>query len=392
MPEPQEMDSGDAAFLSSEGYSRVEDAPAADDATEEAEPVQTDEGDTPESEQETSEEEEAETATADASDSSGDELERLVQQFAKETGLDPQDSGQRKTLDRLAHKEQHIHTLEAQIRDSKSDALEDDGLSDAEREIAESYKDKEPPKEDTASEGEKGDAPLFTKWNGPDDAYKALATAWDKAGKEKDFSGVNEVEQNIFSARLQASQPFLNAIIEKALQQQFGELMPDIEATVQTRRADNAREWALTKLSKEESYANIGDVFKEDADAEPVKLDGEDVGNSPLNRILASNPEIMDINVTHFKGKPLSETDSLRFTYLRRFRMIGNIHNRGKIDSKRAKKLVDAGAKMEQRNRDDKVRQQLNKGPGARSEATEESYGQTLAKASRGGAGSLSDL
>lgn len=391
MPEPQEMDSGDAAFLNSEGYKRVEGASAADDATEEAEPVQTDEGDEPESEQETSEGETAETETAEASDSSGDEIEQLIQKFAEETGLDPQDSGQRKTLDRLAHKEQHIQTLEAQIRDSKSDA-QDDGLSDAEREIAESYKDEELPKEDTPSEGEKRDAPLFTKWKGPDDAYKALATAWDKAGKEKDFSGVNEVEQNIFMARLGDSKGFLQSIVREAIQQQFGEMMPDIEATVQTRRADNAREWALTKLSQEKGYANINEVFKEDPDAESIKLDGDDVGNSALNRILASNPEIMDINVTHVNGKPLSETDALRFTYLRRFRMIGNIHNRGKIDPKAAKKLVDAGAKMEERKRHDKVRQQLNKGPGARSEATEESYGQTLAKASRGGAASLSDL
>jgi hypothetical protein len=396
MPEPQEqepLDTGDAAFLSSKGYNSVDDAPAADDATEEAEPVQADEGDKPESEQqETGEEGEAETTTAEASDSSGDEIEQLVQQFAKETGLDPQDPSQRKTLDRLAHKEQHIHTLEAQIRDNKQSDATDDGLTAAEREISDAYKEEDRPKEEPSPEGEKADAPLYTKWKGPADAYKALAVAWDKAGTHQDYSELNEVDQNIFSARLQASQPFLTRVVNSVLQQQLGELMPDIQASVQTGRADKAREYALTKLSQEEGYANINEVFREDPDAEPIMLDGDKVGNSPLNRILASNPEIMDIHVTHINGKPLSETDSLRLTYLRRFRMIGNNHNRGKGDSQRAKKLVDAGAKMAERTRHDKVRQELNRGPGARSEAKDESYGQTLARASRGGAASLSDL
>jgi hypothetical protein len=385
----------DAAFLNSPGYQNVEAPPADDDSAAEDAETQEDAATQAAAEDDTeqgSEEETAESGTDE--DASPDDIDALIEKFATETGLDPKDSSQRKTLSRLAHKEQHILRQDARIAELEKNGKASGELTDAEQELFDSYtKDDESPKSDAEPPAKQDDnKPLYESWNSAADGYQAMTKAWELVKEKGDFSKVNEVDQAFFSARVLAATPHFQKIAQQVIKETFGDLLPDIEASVRTRREDTAREWALQKLSKEKGFENIDDLFKAEPDSEPI-IDGEDkFPNSPLNRILSENPEIMDINVTHFKGKPLSEQDALRATFLKRYRLIQNLAKRGKIDSKRAKKLVQSGAEMEKRTKTDRVRQELNRGPGARQDQQEESYGKTLAKAGRGGAASLADL
>jgi hypothetical protein len=400
MPDEEtNLTGGDEAFLDSPGYQNTEGSPAAeetgsDDASQETDTATAAESD--DAQGQVSDEDQAEEATEESGESpesdSADETEKLIQQFAKETGLDPEDPGQRKTLKRLADKEAHILRQSELIKQLKSSAPEE--LTDAEKEIFDAYKDDEEKEPETRGQPQADDSkPLQATWESAADAYKAQVKAWEKAQKTNDFSDVNKVDNAMFESRMTtpATKAYLRGISQELLQEVFGEILPDIQDTVQARRADNAREWAIASLSKQKGFEDIQTLFKVDGD-DPVVVNGNKWPNNPMNRIFAQHPEINDLYVTHHNGKRLSDTDALRLSMMKQFRMLHKIHKGGKIGPKVAKKLVEAGAAMEERKRSDKVRQELNKGPGARQGQKEESYGQTLAKAGRGGAQSLSDL
>lgn len=396
------LDDGFDAFLNGPNYSKepVQSTPAGEEEKAE-ETVETQEAESSPQEDEQEQQgtdaaseddatdSEAETAATEVSDA---EVERLIEQFAKETGLDPKDSGQRKTLNRLAQKEVHILRQQNRIRELEGDTAQPDkGATSAEEEIFSQYKDEKPQPKEEPSRSQDGDKPLWETWTSVADPYKAVAKAWEKVQKENDFSDVNKVDQALFSARLLSSTPYIQQIAERVIQNTFGELMPDIEATVRSKRSDSAREWAINALSNEKGYEDIDGLFKEDGDGALV-IDGQKYPNSPLNRILKDNPEIMDIHVTEHNGKFLSEADSLRLTFMKRFRAVSKLHKMGKIDSKQARDLVDAGARMGKRAETEKVRQGMNRGSGAGQKQKDKTYGQYLAEASRGGAQSLSDL
>jgi len=384
--------SGDDAFAErlATREAESEDAPATEESEEtETEDQQPEEGTDPESAEETPDEESAEEEdTEDAPD----RVEQLIQQFAKETGLNPNDPGQRKTLKRLADKEAFIEQQKATIKDleSKVSKPDEDALTEFERKL---FKDDEPKKDEEAKPiADSRDEPVLPQWDTPEQAYKAQVVAWEKM-QQGDFSAIADVDNRMFGLRLQGSEPYLKQAFANFLEETIGPILPDMHQAVSERRGQQALNTAVAEVSKQKGYEDVKSLYTPVSDEPLITPDGTELQNTPINRVLQENPEIRDIRVTHTpSGKPLSPQDALTATRMAQLRVAYRAWKRSSSDAKTIEKAFTAGKKANKRDQSDKVRQGLNSGPGARKQTEKQTLGQELLRASRGDQESLSDL
>lgn len=326
------------------------------------------------------EEAEVETADDDQAEGEGEEevngfklSDPLVQKWIKRAGLDPADPKDAKTLKSLLDQEQYI----AKLKGGKGEEPEQGGaLTEFERELL-----KQPGEQDqqaAAAAKNDGDAAaagaptelyndVGKDWQSEADAFGALNEAWTEAAEKGDFRKVNAVDAAIFTRRFDAvGLPRVVAVVSEMLdrfaKQHLGDVIPAVRQNIEQTRRSNATEFAYQQLEKTPGFENVRDLTKEE-DGQPVVINGQKFKNTPLNRILAANPDILDIRREH----PDPEVAD-RLTYLARLRMVHRIYGSEQIQREKAGKLVKKGEQIaETAARKDRIRQGLNGGRGASS-------------------------
>jgi hypothetical protein len=321
----------------------------------------------------------AATKTAAATPS----LDDLIQQFATETGLNPEDPAQRKTLKRLADKELFILKLQADNETLKTSsvakpATEPEFLTDFEKELQAEGKpeakqpipiDGKKPSEETAKQptapaaaptyGDVGDA-----WKTPEDSLTALNEAW--AGN--DLPKVHQIELARMVRNFDAviAPSFLNHIgkmldarLKGFVEKDLGDVVPEVRRTVAAQRVAEDRDFAIDQL-RNAGASDIDKLFTAE-DGPPIKFDGEEFPNTPLNRILARYPQILQITAQH-----ADPTKAARQSFIARFKMAYQIFKQESagVSNETAKQLVEAGRQSKDRENNDRARQSLNAGSG----------------------------
>lgn len=300
-----------------------------------------------------------------------------VQKWINRAGLDPNSPKDLKTLKTLLDQDRYIAELQARPQTA---AAANDGLTEFERELLKQEQEPQPqPRDDKGRfQGKQGQdeakpesqpkGPAYNDigkdWQGPDDALRSIAEAWAEAGEKQDFRKVNQIEAAIYERRFDAiAMPkiaqFVQYAIEQFAQQHLGDVVPQMRAQTQQAQEEQAFQFAMGELEKAKGFEDIAELTKEQ-DGPPILINGEKFGNTPLNRIIAEHPEILDIRREH---KDRATAD--RLTFLARLRVAHAFHNSGKIAGAKASDLVKAGERIQKRADQDRIRQQLNSGRGA---------------------------
>ncbi len=362
-------------------------SPAVDSVETPPAPVQ----DTPPTAEPTAEVPPVADAKPEGSETAKD-LEGLIQQFAKRTGLDPNDPNQRKTLKTMADQALYIQKLEAQGKP----AAADDGLTEFERSL--SAPKTEAPVEPTPAQPtaqpqqatQSNDVTEIAKdWRTPEDSIKDLDAAW-RAGDMGKVHKIEEARQQIHFIRNQV--PLIESYVKTQIQQAMaglGDVIPSVRESLAKQREADARDFAVAELGK--NGVDIKALLAEPADGQTIEFDGEKFPATPFNQIVAANRGILNVNVQH----PDPET-AARLTNIERYRLANNIYkaqraNAG-VSADTAKSLVDAGKQQAERATADKTRQAINAGNGAGGDSRPSSYAKELSKGSTDDGMSFSSL
>jgi hypothetical protein len=306
-------------------------------------------------------EEEAQEVEEEA-DGQFDLKDPKVQKWIKRAGLDPSDPKDAKTLKTLLDQDNYIEQLKG-----GGQKVESEGLTEYERSLQEKQAKKDEPPAGKQGEKPQGkQSPQYEDagkdWKAPKDALAAYAAAWEHANETGDFDKVNEVEAAIYQRRFDAiGMPkvanFVQSFVEQFLQERLGDVLPRMRETVEVDRQRDALDFAYEQLEKVDEYKDIRGLVKVDESGPPILINGKKFPNTPLNKILAANPEIL-----HIKREGRNQEESDRLTYLARLKMAHKIHASNRISRGTAQKLVDSGAKIAQKKQRDQVRQSLNGG------------------------------
>jgi hypothetical protein len=188
-----------------------------------------------------------------------------------------------------------------------------------------------------------------------------------KEGKRHvpDFSKVNAIETALLDRRLEA---MVSPVIEelnnkiKQVSERIGGVLPDLEKSVSQQRLATTKTFALAELQKTGQYEGIDKMFEANPDGPPITINGEKFANTPFHKAVAQAPWILDIKS---QGKDQQSTD--RLTMIARLRAAHQILNGSSKSKESVKRAIAAGEKLATRNREDRVRQNLNSGSGTNS-------------------------
>lgn len=324
-------------------------------------------------------------------------LESLIQQYAKETGLNPEDPAQRKTLNRMASKELFIQKLKADLDTAKRAAAKPAGeappvepelMTAFEKEL---FSEQKPGAATTAAPGTaqpQGAAPqtgappagtppagaplprqygdIGDSWKTPEESLTALNEAW----VANDLRKVDEIEAARFVRAFDSRvAPHLLGFIDRMVterlagfaKKELGDVIPTVRKTISEQRLSESKEFAIGEL-RTAGATDIEQMFTAQ-DGPALKFDGQEWPNSPLNRVLIRHPEIMSIVKSH--DDPVKAE---RATLLARYKLAYQIWKQeasGGVPAAAAQQLVAAGRDMERNQAADRARQTINAGPGA---------------------------
>jgi hypothetical protein len=345
----------------------VPDEPAGDEAQEAPQEVAT-EGD---GEGEAAPPEaEAEEATHEEPD----DLDALMQKFAKEHELDLNNPSQRKLAKRLADREVTYRKQQEEIAKLKTATVDYD--AEFKKELDGPPKEAAKPEEVKATPDEtRTPAPAERKpltyrdigepFENDDEAFSALNDAW----RDGDFKKVERIDGARFNLQfVNKAVPFIQRMMDARLdsfrQRDLAADLQPVRETVQERMESRAKDAAIQQLRKLPAFKDLHEeMFK--PEGEDILYHGEAVDNSPINRILIEYGGLQKIHVDDPDPfKAAARTHLLRFTEAAK--IYAQQKKSSAITGTKAKELVATGAKMAQRESgNERVRQALNSGPGA---------------------------
>jgi hypothetical protein len=213
----------------------------------------------------------------------------------------------------------------------------------------------------------------------PEMAYAELSSALAQG----DFSHAHEVEEQMFGLRMAAMAPNIQAMIQaearKIVQESVGDVLPAVRQSVEQQKAEFDKEVALSELER----AGEGEIRKllEPLSDTPIEVNGKRFADTEANRVIAENPWILNILVSHEDPRM-----AYRLTLINRYRAIGQMSRLKQggqsapapaapaapgaaasapasgIPPEQAQALVQAGRDQAQREEQDRIRAAMNGG------------------------------
>ncbi|HUT24223.1 MAG TPA: hypothetical protein VM492_07785 [Sumerlaeia bacterium] len=331
----------------------------------------------------TAEEPEAgEESTADATGEEGGEagegeedVDALIEQFAKEMGLDLNDQNQRKIAKRLADKESFIRRQKSELASlKKGGEREPDYMAEFDKSLKEPETRAEGSegKDRTAADAKPTETPAEDQprrfgdigdgWTKPEDAYTQLNEAYANG----DFRTVHQVDTALFVRRAHAILiPEIVSMLEKRLERMKETDLGDFRKVAEERSHEDARDYAIGKIREIPKFSKSIDALFEVQEGDDIEFEGQKYDNTPFNQIIAKFPNLRFIQVAD-----KDPSKALKKTYFAKFLEAAKIHDQllqgGNIKAGQVKALLDDAAKnAKQRDAQTRVRQGLNAGSGA---------------------------
>lgn len=321
-----------------------------------------------------------------------------IAQLAAELGLDPNNPAHRKTLDKVLAKQQELDKLGTAPQ--QEDAGDDgDALTEYERSL---LAEEKPATTDTAKPGQAAAAEpgklgdVGDAWTGPNDAWVALSRAYEAVDPEKPetFQKVTDIQNAIFMRQFLAASKVREQEMRDFMEKEYGEVTRHVSQQRQQMKAEQNRQTAIEGLAKDPKFADVTKLW-EPIDDKMIKFNGKEYPNTPLNRVLKSNPELLNIRYPH--------ADPDKADQLSKAAMFKQVHRIWKqsqkppaISPEKAKDFVKAGADIQKNAQTSRTKQALNSGNGATGSGaatTPKNYiKEILADKTAGGMLSLSDL
>lgn len=312
-----------------------------------------------------------ETTEAPATDVDG-----LIQQFAKATGLNPNDPNQRKVLKQLADKELHIQKLQGENAKFRGTPTpEKDHLTAMERALLEPEQAVARQDATTARPaagdgtfkiGDAGD-----EWKTAIDGHKALEEAYAIQDPRDRHERVRDVENAMFLRRFATTGvPLMTHMIREEFQnlieRHLGDLIPGMRQSVETQKRAQSQQKAVAELRAVPGYESVDILLKPIDDTKlEFAIDGEPEKwpNTPLNRIISQHPELLNIRSDH-KDPETARTLTNVLIYRAAMKIQKATEKKG-IDPEQAQTLVESGKKMAERERGEGGRFAANSGSGS---------------------------
>lgn len=220
---------------------------------------------------------------------------------------------------------------------------------------------------DPAAEAKPDDQPdVGAAWKSQADAVNDLNDAFAEGNWDK----VGDIQNAIFKRQMVGmGMPFIQQMLNKAIEDfraELGDVVPRVKQTIQQQQVNADRDWVLMSIRKadKKNPALLDAMFKAE-DGEEIEFNGQQWPATPYNKILAANPWMLKIR-EHDDNPRIAQRKTIHsrmMAALSRFREMQG----GNLKPEKAKELVEAGAEIERRKQNDRVRQGLNAGKGASS-------------------------
>jgi hypothetical protein len=350
------------------------------------------------------------------------EFDALLQKIAGEEQWDLNDPTDRAAAEKAAKREQRLLNEKAATDPGQAEAatlteIERQLFGESEpaqpaKEAVQPQQEQQPPVQPQAP-GKYGD--IGDEWKDFGDAFTAEMNEWTAVSKAMEsgaqpsaalFAKLHQIRHADFIRRLDSVYPVImqnvqriaEQITDKRMESQLGDVLGDVRQSVEERRLATAKEQALSDLEKATGFEKIRELYKDEGGK--VQMRDPETGkfvsapNTPLNRILQSNPDILNIEVSRDRsGNPLPPAMADRLTYIARLRAAYRILSAQRVNPQTAQALVDAGRQDAVRRQQDRARQALNSGSGASTRgAGTEAKGLVDELAAHGGGKSFSSL
>jgi hypothetical protein len=211
-------------------------------------------------------------------------------------------------------------------------------------------------------------------WKSPADAAQALDKAY-AAGKMDEVGNIYTAmfDRNMILRAIPAIDRMFQQRLDKALEDRLSGVLPHVQESIAQRETVEAQAFALEQLETVKGFEDIRQLQVPE-EGPDVVIEGTKFKNTPLNRAIAANPEILSIYVPETDERVIAEAKrtgetprqiATRLSMLYRFRAAARAHKTGQVDGAKAKQLMEAGARASERKGGEKFRQGLNAGPGA---------------------------
>lgn len=368
---PQSTDNGGGDWFDSiDAEAAIPESEGGDEQETSDEPAESEAGEDLSESDEASEEQDAKPA------------QKTLEMLAQEYGLNPKDPAHRKILNdmlkaqkRIADSQDYIQTLKGQ-KPEPDDLLSDfDSLFESEDEAETPPTKQTHPAAKANAPKDEGDAvdpgqpspvrfnDIGDNWKGPDDYYQQYSEVWAEVqraaeqGLKPNWRAINELDIAMFNRRAHPLIQSLRMQMARELDQireQIGPVVPHFQQLAAQQRETSAQQQVVTKIM---SDPKIGPVLQEMRTPNGnglIDVEGQKVPDTPLNRTLAKNPWIMKI-----KGGTPEET------YREQYKAAISMYRQSKQSPTTAKKLVEAGQKIQQKAAADRTRQNINAGRGS---------------------------
>lgn len=312
----------------------------------------------------------------EGADSANDEA---IAKLAEEEGLDLNDPSQRDMAERM-------YKREAKSREQAADTGEEqDVLTPFEKSLIEKgdeieaesqqqtfqQQQERPQQQADPLSGFPQIRDRGLKWQGWEDAYADELAALGKIGQDMeanrkpDLRDLMEIRAAQTRRSMLEQMPYLDRFFQQRIGQALEPLMPQINQMSEIRITENARNAAIADLSSTPGFEIIRELQKP-TDDKLLKFTDPDTGetsmfpNTPLNKVLVRNPEILKIHVPH-KDPEISR----RLTMTAAYKMAVKTYRAGVVKPTTAQALVQTGVKVAEKRAADRTRQALNAGSGA---------------------------
>jgi len=305
-----------------------------------------------------------------------------LDELASEEKLDLNDPTQRAMAERLLYREM-------KFKAAAETSVEEEAFSEFEREV---YGEEEPSQEQYQQDQREhprqeqqrqqvqpqevkmhGRWPVMQdvgqRWQQWSDAHQAemeelgrIGEDIDK-GRKPDFTNLSQIRDAQFRRYMIENLPYLHNIMVNTtkglITESMGPILPQVNAMAAQRDQTQAKELALGDLERMSEYKGVRNLMKPGEGTitfkDPETGQTAEFDNTPMNRILIKNPEILRIQVPHKDPRV-----ALRLTMTARYRAAMRIH-RGASPSN-TKSLLSTAVAITKKSEADRSRQRMNAG------------------------------
>mgnify|MGYP000178497056 FL=1 len=193
------------------------------------------------------------------------------------------------------------------------------------------------------------------KWQKPGDAYNQLSGAWQKISELEQqgvpeealqplFQQVDNVQRAITRRHMLEAFPHIHQMIRAELAQfrdaELGDVIPAVRGSLKQNSSEKVYEAAAKDILSSKQLAPLfEEINAKPEDGSMVKVNGQQVPATPLNRYLSKQPELVE-QLQELESNPNTPQDVLRRAIVRTWKLAMRQAHESKQGVEQTKQLV----------------------------------------------------